>query len=83
MLVLHLFSSLSLISAYVLASSINSAKFTSLNKRHAWPEVPRGWELAGVPDSNAVLDLRIGVKQHRFEELIDSLYEVSQPGQHR
>ncbi|OCH96339.1 subtilisin-like protein [Obba rivulosa] len=55
--------------------------------KHAWVEIPRGWELHGPAPADYRFDLRIGLKQARIAELITALYEVSDPahlryGQH-
>ena len=47
--------------------------------KHAWPEIPNGWELTAPAPSNYVLELRIGLKQDRIDELIDNLMEISDP----
>jgi tripeptidyl-peptidase I len=46
-------------------------------EKHAWEEIPRGWELWGPAPEDHPLELRIGLKQNRFDELISNLYEVS------
>lgn len=52
--------------------------------KHAWPDVPKGWV---VHDSDApkdhVLKMRIGLKQNRFDDLVEELYQVSDPGHGR
>ena len=45
--------------------------------KHAWQEIPDGWEHIAHAPSNHVLDLRIGLKQDRIDELIDNLMEIS------
>lgn len=47
--------------------------------RHAWVKVPSGWEEHGVPSSDHPITMKIGLKQHRMDELIDTLYQVSDP----
>lgn len=37
--------------------------------------VPRKWTKIGVPDSDHVMKLTIGLKQHRFDELEQHLLE--------
>ncbi|KAF9009289.1 hypothetical protein BDZ89DRAFT_1168001 [Hymenopellis radicata] len=58
-------------------------RYTTLRKRHSWDAPPRGWEFHSVPDAGEVIELRIGLRQGRVDELISSLYEVSEPGHHR
>ena len=55
--------------------------------KHAWTQVPDGWEVHSTPDSEHPITLKIGLKQSRIHDLIDTLYEVSDPlhqryGQH-
>ncbi|KAJ7065361.1 peptidase S8/S53 domain-containing protein [Mycena amicta] len=55
--------------------------------KHAWLETPGGWEYHSAPPADHLLELRIGLKQDKIDELIKALYEVSDPahpkyGQH-
>jgi len=52
-------------------------------EKHAWKEVPRGWELHGPAPRNHILEMRIGLKQDRLDELISTLYQVSDPAHER
>ncbi|KAG7444455.1 subtilisin-like protein [Guyanagaster necrorhizus] len=54
-----------------------------LLEKHSWAEVPRGWEWVNKPDPESIIQLRIGLKQDRVDELISSLYEVSTPNHNR
>ncbi|THH21106.1 hypothetical protein EW146_g402 [Bondarzewia mesenterica] len=47
--------------------------------KHHWSEIPHGWEYHSRPSANHKIPLRIGLKQDRVDELISSLYEVSDP----
>ena len=47
--------------------------------KHAWSEIPNGWEHIASAPSNYVLELRIGLKQNRIDDLIDNLMEISDP----
>ncbi len=58
-------------------------RYTTLRKRHSWDAPPRGWEFHSAPDAGEVIELRIGLRQGRVDELILSLYEVSEPGHQR
>ncbi|KAH6916261.1 peptidase S8/S53 domain-containing protein [Coprinopsis sp. MPI-PUGE-AT-0042] len=51
--------------------------------RHSWPTVPQGWERVSKPPPSHVIHLRIGLKQHRMDELISRLLEVSDPSHTR
>ncbi|EMD34382.1 hypothetical protein CERSUDRAFT_107569 [Gelatoporia subvermispora B] len=55
--------------------------------KHEWALVPHKWEWQGPAPANHHVDLRIGLKQGKLDELIATLYEVSDPiharyGQH-
>ncbi len=54
-----------------------------LLEKHSWVEVPRGWEWVSKPDPESIIELRIGLKQDRVDELISSLFEVSTPNHQR
>ena len=42
--------------------------------KHSWQDiVPQGWERHSVPSPDHVINLQIGLKQHRFEELAATL----------
>nr|VWP02127.1 Eukaryotic translation initiation factor 3 subunit G (eIF3g) (Eukaryotic translation initiation factor 3 RNA-binding subunit) (eIF-3 RNA-binding subunit) (Translation initiation factor eIF3 p33 subunit homolog) (eIF3 p33 homolog) [Ganoderma boninense] len=47
--------------------------------KHAWAEVPRGWELHAPAPPGYTFDMRIGLKQDKFDDLVTALYEVSDP----
>ncbi|KAJ6616964.1 peptidase S8/S53 domain-containing protein [Mycena sp. CBHHK59/15] len=69
------------------AKPLASKRWDDVSLKHSWIEVPRGWEFHSTPAEDASLDMRIGLKQNKLEELITSLYEVSDPahekyGQH-
>ncbi|THH10355.1 hypothetical protein EW145_g1384 [Phellinidium pouzarii] len=51
--------------------------------KHAWVDVPSGWVIHSDPSPDHTLDLRIGLKQDKFEELVDHLYQVSDPSHER
>lgn len=51
--------------------------------KHSWTEVPRGWEYLGPAPADYTMNLRIGLKQDKLNELISSLYEVSDPAHER
>ncbi|KAF7309456.1 Subtilisin-like protein [Mycena indigotica] len=51
--------------------------------KHAWLETPGGWEYHSAPSADHLLELRIGLKQDKIDELIKALYEVSDPVHHK
>jgi tripeptidyl-peptidase-1 len=58
-------------------------RWDDLQLKHSWLEVPRGWELVGPAPADHALHMRIGLKQDRIDELISSLYQVSDPDHDR
>ncbi|THH09992.1 hypothetical protein EW145_g1636 [Phellinidium pouzarii] len=69
-------------SAYAIPSDL-----TAPVVKHAWAHIPEGWEVDAMPSANHPITLKIGLKQSRINELINTLYEVSDPlhpkyGQH-
>lgn len=64
-----------------------SVESSGLEVKHAWTQIPEGWKLHGTPASDHLISLRIGLKQDKLDELIETLYRVSDPlhpqyGQH-
>ena len=51
--------------------------------KHEWTDVPKGWVEIGRPPADYSLRMNIGLKQDRFDELLEHLYEVSDPDHHR
>lgn len=72
-------SSVLLLSALQLCLSKPVKRWDDLQVKHAWVNVPRGWELVGPAPADHKLNMRIGLKQDRLDELISSLFEVSDP----
>ncbi|KAI0741645.1 peptidase S8/S53 domain-containing protein [Daedaleopsis nitida] len=66
-----------------LSKPLASKRWDDLEIKHAWEEIPRGWELHGPAPSDYTFDMRIGLKQNRFDELVTALYEVSDPAHAR
>ncbi|KAJ7493198.1 peptidase S8/S53 domain-containing protein [Mycena galericulata] len=69
------------------AKPLSSKRWEDVAVKHAWVETPRGWEFLSAAPADHLLDMRIGLKQNKLEELISSLFEVSDPthekyGQH-
>ncbi|CDO69652.1 hypothetical protein BN946_scf184851.g40 [Trametes cinnabarina] len=70
-----------------IANPLISRRWDDFEVKHAWLEVPRGWELHGPAPADYTFDMRIGLKQDKFDDLVSALYEVSDPshakyGQH-
>lgn len=56
-----------------------SKRWDDFSVKHSWTEIPSGWELHGPAPADHTMDMRIGLKQDKLDELISSLYEVSDP----
>ncbi|KAI0306132.1 subtilisin-like protein [Multifurca ochricompacta] len=54
-------------------------RWDDMRVKHNWNTVPQNWECQGHPPDGTTLDLRIALKPHREDALIDALYEVSNP----
>ncbi|KAI0675673.1 peptidase S8/S53 domain-containing protein [Trametes maxima] len=65
------------------ANPLATKRWDDFEVKHAWNEVPRGWELHGPAPDDYTFDMRIGLKQDRFDELVTALYEVSDPAHER
>ena len=70
---------LSVTSLCSLALSI-PAHLTKPVTKHSWVQVPQGWEVHDVtPLADQPITLRIALKQSGIDELVRTLYEVSDP----
>ncbi|KAF9643216.1 subtilisin-like protein [Thelephora ganbajun] len=58
-------------------------RWEELKVKHEWVDVPKGWVQVGRPPTDYPLKMNIGLKQERFDELLEHLYEVSDPEHHR
>jgi hypothetical protein len=54
-------------------------RWDDMRVKHSWGSVPEKWEHCGHPSANATIDLRVALKPHRENALIDALYDVSDP----
>ena len=63
----------------VAASPLVSKRWDEFSVKHAWVDVPRGWEHHAPAPADHTFNMRIGLKQDRFDELVSALYEVSDP----
>ena len=73
----------SLLPIVILASPLDK-RWDDFQVKHSWVEVPRDWVVYSEdapPDH--VLNLRIGLKQNKFDQLVDELYQVSDPRHER
>lgn len=58
-------------------------RWNDLETKHSWAETPRNWELIGPAPTDHNLQMRVGLKQDRMDELISHLYQVSDPSHDR
>lgn len=63
------------------------SRWENVRVKHAWKEVPSGWQDQGPAPTDHEMTMRIGLKQGNLDRLLASLYEVSDPthsryGQH-
>ena len=65
------------------AKPLVSKRWDDFEVKHAWSDVPKGWNYHGPAPSDHVLDMRIALKQDKLEELISTLYAVSDPAHER
>ncbi|KAF8917410.1 subtilisin-like protein [Mucidula mucida] len=54
-------------------------RWDDLVEKHAWAEIPPGWEYHSTPSPDHVFEMRIGLKQDKIDQLISMLYEISDP----
>ncbi|KAH9040843.1 subtilisin-like protein [Lactarius hengduanensis] len=60
-----------------------SPRWDDIRIKHSWNAVPEIWESLGNPLSGTTIDLYVGLKAHRENALIDTLYQVSNPNHPR
>ena len=59
-------------------------RWDDVKTKHAWTDgAPAGWEVVGPAPSEERLTVRIGLKQDKFDDLVEHLYAVSDPSHHR
>ncbi|KAL4252873.1 tripeptidyl-peptidase II [Abortiporus biennis] len=63
----------------VVSTPLLSKRWDDFDVKHAWVEVPKGWELHGPAPADHRFTMRVGLKQDKFEDLVSTLYEVSDP----
>ncbi len=56
-----------------------SPRWDDMRVKHVWGSIPEKWECQGHPPVGTTMDLRIALKPHRENALVDVLYEVSDP----
>ncbi|KAF8491622.1 subtilisin-like protein [Russula emetica] len=56
-----------------------SPRWDDMRLKHSWESIPEKWECQGHPPAGTTIDLRVALKPHHENALIDALYEVSDP----
>ena len=56
-----------------------SPRWDDMRLKHSWESIPENWECQGHPPVGTTIDLRVALKPHREDALIDALHEVSDP----
>ncbi|KAH9017707.1 subtilisin-like protein [Lactarius pseudohatsudake] len=56
-----------------------ASRWDGMKVKHAWDAVPKNWETLGNPPNQTTIDLRLALKSHREDALVEALYEVSDP----
>ncbi|TFK52035.1 subtilisin-like protein [Heliocybe sulcata] len=74
---------LALAAASVWAKPLLEKRWDDLEVKHAWVETPRGWTYQQPAPKDSRMEMRIGLKQDKIDQLITSLYEVSDPDHER
>lgn len=80
---MHLWSFVVVALAPVALTKPLAKRWDDFQIKHAWVETPSGWEVHGDAPADHRIDLRIGLKQDKFDELVEHLYQVSDPSHER
>ena len=65
--------------SYVFGKPLVSRRWDDFETKHAWQNVPDGWKFHSSAPLDHTMDMRIALKQDKFEDLVAVLYEVSDP----
>ncbi|KAI9447492.1 subtilisin-like protein, partial [Lactarius indigo] len=60
--------------------AIFAPRWNEVHVKHTWNSVPENWQNLGHPPAGTTTDLHIALKAQDENTLIDTLYEVSSPG---
>ena len=61
------------------ATSSHLKRWEEMEVKDERPGIRDGWVDEGAAPQDAILNMHIALKQHRFEELLDHLHEISDP----
>ena len=62
-----------------LGKPLVTKRWDDFEVKHAWTDVPAGWKFYAPAPTDHVIDMRIALTQDKFDELVKTLYEVSDP----
>ncbi|KAH9038522.1 subtilisin-like protein [Lactarius pseudohatsudake] len=81
----HCISVLSVLATSLLGSFAKrlSLPWDDMHIKHSWNAVPKNWVAMGPPPPGTTIDLYVAVKPRRENALVNTLYEVSEPGHPR
>lgn len=65
--------------AQLTVSAMHLKRWDNLAEKHSWVDVPKGWSYKSAIPADYVFNLKIALKQHRLDELIDNLMQISDP----
>lgn len=80
--ILSLLVKAAVVARVVLATPL-ARRWDDFEVKHAWVDIPAGWERHADAPRDHVLNLKISLKQDKFDDLIDHLYQVSDPSHPR
>jgi tripeptidyl-peptidase I len=65
------------------AKPLSGRRWNDFAEKHAWLEIPHGWEYESPAPADFPFEMRIELKQDQIEDLIASLMETSDPNHTR
>jgi tripeptidyl-peptidase-1 len=74
---------LALVHTDLCAAKPLSRRWNDLVVKHAWTEIPRGWEYESPAPADLAFKMHIGLKQGKMDDLIASLMQTSDPNHER
>ena len=72
-------SALLLAIAHFCAAKPLPKRWDDLVEKHAWAEVPHGWEYHSPAPADYTFEMHVALKQNKIDDLISSLMETSDP----
>ncbi|KAF8265083.1 peptidase S8/S53 domain-containing protein [Lactarius quietus] len=60
-------------------ATLLASRWGDTNVKHTWDVVPENWEILSPPLAGSTIDLRIALKPHNENSLVEALNEVSSP----